>query len=217
MIKALVLSLCVLASNANADTERVFDHKPTVLALEHDLQFASKVDLAKRTERAIDALLKVADSKLREEGRAEEANQLTREWAGFQGYLATAVMLENLGDHNPLSQWLAEKYDMLLALLGPTVMEFLHLDDIKTFNYGITVVFHMKQIGEDPIDLAEYELHFDPFCGVLAYWGTWIACEIMTDGIGSFLICTPAGMLAEYVTFNYVAPRFAPSVFERFY
>lgn len=195
-----------------------FNHRPQVDSLRQLLDDGDRTALAERTDATLARIVRVAAWALREHELPVEADRLEAEWsATWSGYLPRQVELEALGDHAPLSEWLSETYAKLVALLGVSVCELLHLDDINIVNYAVPVVIHMARVDPDPIDVAEYELHFTPFCGVLAYWGTWAACQVATAGTGWIVVCTPAGMVAEYVVVNYVAPPFAPRCYERFY
>jgi len=212
MRKFLVV-LCLLMATPGLS----FSHKKETRRLTADLEEADGLALAKRTDKALGALFSVAERVLKNRGHAKEALRLKAEWKSRAHYVERAYLAEGMGDHAPYSKWLEEKYFMLLALLGPELMEAFHLDDIGIFNWGIVVTLHLNQLGDDPIDLPEYRLHFEPFAGVLAYWGTWIACEVATSGTGWWVVCTPAGMIAEYVTVKHVAPRFSPGLYDRFY
>lgn len=208
----------VVALTFTTVASAAYNHRPAVRSLEHTVKFGSRADLAKKTERTIEAILKLGARQLRNKGFRAESTQMLTEWnTTWSTALERQVSLEALGDHAPLSNWLMEQYFTLVILLGPELCETLHLDDINIVNFAIPVVFHMALIGDDPIDLAEYRVHFEPFGGVLGFWGTWIGCEILTWGGGLFWICSPAGMAAEYLVVTYVAPRLSPHAYARFY
>lgn len=215
MIKFILAA--VLGSSV-ATPSFAFNYRPAVRSLKQDLATGNKYKLAGRGDAALAAMIRVAEREMLDRGYKEEAEFLVNDFESFaDGYLTKSLTLEGLGDHAAYSQWLAETYLFLESVLGDTVMRLTHLDDINIFNYAIVVVFHMDKLGSDPIGQMEYELHFDPFCGVLAYWGTWIVCEVATSGTGWILVCTPAGMLAESVTYNLIAPNFSQRFYERMY
>lgn len=196
----------------------VFNYQPSLDGLEQEFESGNRVSLARKTDAALEGMIRLAVWKLQRTGHNDEAIEVWNQWDGFyRGYLVREVMKEGLGDHEPLSRWLADVYAKLVDLFGESAVKFMHLDDINIANFAIPVVFHMKQIGGDVIDAPEYALHFVPFSGVVAYWGTWGACEAVTMGTGWFIVCTPAGMAAEYVTVTYIAPRFSDRVWARFY
>lgn len=159
---------------------------------------------AERTNLALNAIVRFAAFQLTLKGHKDEADKLIAEWeSGFDGYL----LRRDLGDHAPLSMWLAEKYAMIEFILGTEVCHFLRLDDIKTINYGIPVVFKCV----DDVDVVEYGKHFIPLSGVAVYWSSFFACVGGTWGTG-FLFCSPISMGAEWLTETWAAPRLNPTV-----
>lgn len=155
--------------------------------------------LRERTNLALDALIRYAAFELRVRGHKDNSEELLKEWEG--GWSLYLVVERGLGDHAPLSQWLAEKYAMIEFLLGVDICHSLRLDDINTINFGLPVVVFC----EDGVDVDEYKLHFVPFSGVVVYWGSFFACVGGTWGTG-FLYCTPIAWGAEFATKEWVAP-----------
>lgn len=164
-------------------------------------------DLPSLTNKALDSIILRGATELKAKGHSGEAEKMLSEWENqWRGNLLS----RDLGDHAPLSQWLAEKYDMMEFILGKSVCHALRLDDIKTINYAIPVVF--KCI--DDVDVAEYEKHFVPLMGVVSYWSTLIGCTIGTWGTG-FMFCGPIAMGVEYITETFVAPKLNPYAWEK--
>ena len=162
--------------------------------------------LKERTNFALNAIVKLAVWKLRRTGNTVQADKLQDEWEGqWEGYL----LKRDLGDHKPLSKWLAEKYAMLEFILGEAVCEMLRLTDIKIINYGIPVVFSCV----DNVDVDEFYKHFVPLSGTTIYWVTVFGCVGATWGSG-FLFCAPVGMGAELLTEKFVAPKLNPKVWK---
>jgi hypothetical protein len=159
--------------------------------------------LAERTNFALNALIRLAAHKLRQRGYRTKAKQLVYEWEHrWNGYL----MRRDLGDHRPLSQWLAEKYAMIEAILGENLCKLLRLYDIKVINYAIPVVFSCV----DKVDEAEYGRHFVPLSGVVVFWTSFFVCVGATWGTG-FLFCSPLAMGAEFLVVRLVAPKLNPT------
>lgn len=213
---ALLMSI-FLALPCRAET---FDHQPTTDALAADLASGDPVKIAIRTDAALFMLITEAAIQLRRVGDISTAERITYEFEReFKGYYQLLVMAKGLGDHRPLSIWLANLYDELESKLGPRIMELFHLDDIKVFNFATPVVFGMKDFLGESIDFTEFDIpHWRPFCGVVAYWTTWAVCTGLTWGAGAItLICSPAGMLAEIVTVRYIAPPLADEAYELFW
>lgn len=160
--------------------------------------------LREKTNGALNAIVRFAVYKLKQKGYKKEAAKLLSEWQGqWDGYLVR--MDRDLGDHKPLSKWLAEKYDMLELILGADVCHMLRLDDIKIINFAIPVVFACV----DNVDEAEYRKHFVPLAGTTIYWVSFFACVGGTWGTG-FFFCGPISMGCEFLTENFVAPKLSP-------
>jgi hypothetical protein len=162
--------------------------------------------LKQRTNIALNGIVRLAIRKLKAKGHSYEAKKLQEEWeTRWDGYIFRVG--RDLGDHRPLSQWLAEKYAMLELILGTTVMEATRLVDLKIINYGIPVVFSCV----DNVDEAEFGRHFIPFSGTVIYWTSFVACVGGTWGTG-FLFCSPISWGCEMLTENVLAPKLNPTV-----
>jgi hypothetical protein len=181
----------------------------------------SLLDQAKRGDLAIKALVRLGCFELRVGGHTAEWQTWCRDLSFIDGYLERMVLAKDLGDHAPLSLWLAMFSDMLELAIGPKAMSFLHLDDIDVLNYGIPVVFNPEAENAWCLETPggdcrkEYGLHFTPFSGVCAYWAAYIGCTGATWGGGIVFICTPIGMATEYLVVKYVAPKVGPKIYDR--
>lgn len=220
MMRLVLGFLLALAAAAPA---QAFNHRPSLRVTQRALSSRNPVEVARATDRAMDALVQAAARALEERGYDADAARITSQWHGqFAGLLPAlverrALGLEDIGDHAPLSQWLVDVYIQLESRLGAQLMQLLHFDDLWTLNFAIPVVFHLDVIGDDQVDLADYGLHWVPFSGVVAYWGTWAACEVATWGSGWFVVCTPAGMVAEYATVRWIAPPLTDDAYRFLY
>lgn len=218
-----VVALLILVLTANFGSlarAAVFDHEPELKRLVYDLEQANRVTMAVRVDNAIDAMVKVAVKRLHIQHKHELARNIERDWEDkFQGMVVGIVTgQEDLGDHAAWNGWIQVLYLLLLDNFGPSVMSLLHLDDLYIVVMATPVVLHFDIITDpETIDQEEYGKHWEPLGGVLAYWGVYIACTGATWGTGAWVLCTPAGMAGEYVTYNYIAPRFTPSLWGRFY
>jgi len=220
-MKKLLLLLTFLCSTQSF----AYNGKPIRSQVEADWRSGDKVRMANRADVALNSLVRTTIWKMKKEGHKAQALKAEDEWEGkFKGSLSkymeavVAGRMNDIGDYKPLSQWLADWYDVLELVLGKTVCEKMHFDDIKTFNFTIPVVFHMEKVlGPVWIVFPEYEKHFDPFAGVVTYWSIWAGCEAATYGTGYVLICTPAGEIGEKIMVRYIAPRLAPKVYPIFW
>lgn len=163
--------------------------------------------LKEKTNTALDAMIRYAVWKLNQKGHTKQAKKLLTEW---EGRWHSVLLQRDLGDHRPMSKWLAEKYAMLEFTLGKDLCHMLRLDDIKTVNYTLPVVFKCV----DSVDEREYSKHFIPLCGVAAYWGSLAACTGLTFGTG-FFFCGPIAMSVEWMTENIFAPKINPGAWKR--
>lgn len=211
MLVVALWSALGLACGNQAEPSNCGDEVVEVSSRTEDItrEFEASVragQLRERTNIALNAMVRFAIFKLRLKGHKVQAAKLQSEW---ENTWQNDLMRRDLGDHRPLSQWLAQKYDMLEFLLGATFMELTRLVDIKVINFSIPVVFSCI----DNVDEVEFGKHFVPLAKVAVYWGSFFACVGATWGSG-FLFCSPISMGCEYVTGKWIAPRLNPSVWE---
>ena len=170
------------------------------VSYEVERDFESLAGVRERTGLALNAIVRTAVFQLRLNDHPEQAQKLHDEWFGHFQYVLWNV---GLGDHKPLSEWLATTYAALEFLLGERVMEITHLVDLKIFNFAIPVVFACV----DEVDALEFLLHFQPFVGSITYWSAYVSCVGLTWGGGFFWVCGIAGEGASWVMKTFVAPR----------
>lgn len=213
MKKLLAISLTLFAVYSFADEEPIMQSgKPEVSKRTQRIANKYEKDLRsgrikERTNHALDSIVRLSVYKLRRTGHKAEAAQFLKEWEEQYQYI---LIGRGIGDHKPLSTWLAAKYDMLELILGKEICHALRLSDIKTINYAVPVVFAC----EDHVTEAEFFLHFvaDDTNGyrglgpVVAYWTTFIVCVGGTWGTG-FLFCSPIAMGVEYLSDSFICPR----------
>jgi hypothetical protein len=207
------LALCfsfLFSSFAFGTSKVVWDYEKEVKKVERDFR-SDKID--RKSHAALNFLIVRAILELRFQGHSEEADQLRDEWKNQNTkFFAKGFGTLDLGDWEAMNEWLVEVHDNLSDKLSEKIMKLTRLNDIKTFNYGIPVVFS----PEDPRwDVDEYRLHFVPFTGAVSYWATWGACSMGTTGILAMIGCPVAGTLAEKVTVKYVAPKLSDRAYER--
>ena len=191
--------------------------------------------------KAFDAMFHVASMELKDHGHQEDGERLVSEWNGqYRAFILGAIT--DVGDHKPWSQWVADWYAAIEAVLGEPLMQTTHLRDIWVLNYTIPVVFNRpasnlwctNQVFMHPDDTceAEYRRHFagtrfqpadpyatdilhDGFAGVVTYWAIWAGCEGATWGGGWFVICMPLGDLGEDAMEKWIAPKLSNKLYER--
>lgn len=167
--------------------------------------------LKKKTNEALNAIIRLAAYKLNKDGHKEKATKLIYEWEHNFSRVLEDSYSRGITDHKPLSAWLAGVSLMLDVTLGHEVCHSLRLDDLITINYAIPVVISCI----DDVDEIEYFLHFveddTPGHGyrglgpVVIYWTSFFVCTGFTWGSG-FLYCSPISMGVEYLAKEYVCP-----------
>ena len=204
---ALFLALA-LASTAYSTDEPAeeYDYEPSLAQTKIKLLNASLPDLA---ERSLDAILMIASIKLRAEGHDELADEILGEW---QVQRMLYFWSDDLGDHEPLSQWIDDVYNRVADKLDERILNLIRFSDIYVINYALPVVLKPRS---PEWDRDEYRMHFVPYSGVVTYWTVNISCQVATGGIGSVVVCPLAGRTAEKIMVKSVGPRISDRVYDR--
>jgi hypothetical protein len=215
LIGALIAGLISGPARASRSVEREGEREAYRIARQIE------DDLPRSLQAAMSTMMLVAEANLRIRGEDELADRLRAEWEGWakdQVYLAAWEFNGALGDHKPLSIWLAEWYGRLEAALGAPAMAFLHLDDLNVINFAVPVVRDPRMESGDwqgPEPRDEYQEHFVPLGGVISFWLAYSGCCAATWGTGFVFFCTPVGMVAEHVMIVYIAPGLSDRVYDR--
>jgi hypothetical protein len=206
----LVLPLFAIASESskrrsseNWNPDQVFEQQ--LLSIESDLE---KGRFAERTYEALNVLVARAVSELQDEGFGAEAQYWASSWTGL-------IFSKDLGDHEPLVQWLSTFYNRLEELLGPRVMRLTGLEDIKIFNHGIPVAFHPNGWHGDDWDINEYRLHFVPLAGAITYWICNLACSATAPPLVGHA-CGPLSEIPRWAMKKYIAPKLSDRVYRKY-
>jgi hypothetical protein len=166
-------------------------------------------------------MVKYSEVLLRKKGYHADADRLVQEHTTFYAraveYHYLGIVRVDLGDHPPLSVWLAEWYDDMEAKFGERFMRITRLYDLKVINYAVPVVFRPRGIPGHHWDLNDYAYHhFAPLGGVVGYWTTWTACVAATWGLGAIgFICSPIGLISESLVRKHVAPPIGVWIYKR--
>jgi len=227
----ILMAVFCLSSFASNDIESSSEYKeihgegvPTITSrhrrlaqkISDELSRGNVLAIAKRSNTALRAMIKIGALNLHRKGFHQEAELLKAKWRAFDGKLIelAETPYRDIGDFDPLSDEIAIFYELLEAKLGYTLCYMLRLSDIKTLNHGLRVVFKPCEYGLD-----EFTLHFvhdSQYRGVapvVAYWTTVITCSVATYGAGTFFICSPLGMGVEFVMDRALAPWLAPKIY----
>lgn len=173
---------------------------------------------ARKADESLNTLIKLSIHQLKKHGYDNDAADIARGWKKHQGsvYRLVSRGVRNIGDFDPLSQFLAQAYDTIELRLGYQLCYSLRISDIKTLNYTIPVVFNPCSV-----DMDEYFMHFvhdDKYRGfapVVAYWGSMGVCLAATYGAGVFAVCSPIAMAVELSVDKYIAPPMAERIHSR--
>jgi len=186
-----------------------------------------------KTDESIARMVKLAVWTLNRKGYHNEARELSEQYENLYThavyYYAMDIHPVDLGDHAPLSQWLADWYVKLESMLSPLIMRLTKLEHIKIINYSIPVVFSPNGKNGDTWDMLEYRRHFagtrtkllypltehDGLAGVVAYWTTWGVCMGASFGTLWVFVCSPIGELSDFAIGKWVAPPISDLVYCR--
>jgi len=188
------------------------DHSSTIT------EFA-QFQLASKTQKALNAMIAASNEALAERGFVEEAQGYQRQWdQNFASYF-TAMQLDDVGDHAPMSAWLSNYYNKTRDRLGDPVMKLLHLDDLYTINYTMPVVFHPKgdTKGQDHWNQLEYQRHFVPFASIVTYWGSFASCRAFAFRVAPLKQwCSSISMILRGVMKGTIAPKLSDYIYKKF-
>lgn len=164
-------------------------------------------------DKAINGAFSRAFTELRRKGYGQKADEIEMEWEAYGRTMF--VEDRNIGDHKPISVFIAEKYELIEMMLGQAVCKATHISDIKTLNSGIPVVIHPKTFLMDLVQgerVDEYVRHFaggpagdDTYYGVIPvciYWAVNIGLTAAGAPIVSSLVASVAERLMDIAAVN---------------
>lgn len=129
-----------------------------------------------------------------------------------------------IGDHDPLFQFLSDWYEKVEAVLTREFCIRSHISIIKSFNNGIPVTFHPCTFDMGSVQgerVVEYTRHFsggphadnEPYQGVVPEVA-WAATEISCMAAGGSMLCPVLATLAEKLM-DLIAPHIAEKVYAK--
>lgn len=183
-----------------------------------------RVETAKNVDKSLQTMVRLAAFTLRKKGFYDEAKRIEDEYGQYYSqYTFNHVigLVQDIGDHPPMWEWLDQLEKSLRERLGDFVMQVTRLEDLRTFNYALPIVLHpegdIRQIPPTIITKLDYKQHFVPFAGALSYWTAWGVCTGATWGLGAVVfICSPIGMIAERVVEEKIAPEMSDKIWDRY-
>lgn len=204
VLSASLLSLNAFSADAQPGLQQAYDtHLDVVNSIE-----SGNVEAA--VQAGLNAAVFTGFDNLRQAGEGTLADQLQSEWGQFQ--------VLDLGDHAPMSQWLANYYVTLFTKTKGIIGGVQLAADINTLNYALPVVTHPAGSwrARTPYDRIEYRKHFIPFMNVTTYWTTFVACKEVAKkfGVNSQICGLGSDQLQHYVAHD-LAPQMSDWVFAK--
>jgi hypothetical protein len=193
-------------------------------ARDHAVADVSGSDIKQASQTALNTIVAEGVRALRTNGDGGLARKYEGEWEQkFSTEFTSGIDALDLGDHKPLSQWLANFYDKLEERLGRTVIRQGLLGDIYLMNFAIPITFAPKgtwRTAETPNrDWVEYRKHFIPFANVVTYWAVNIACNKIMKGqdMGKQgqKLCSKVAEKLRFVMGRRIAPKISDFIFNK--
>ena len=222
MIYRLFALLCLLASTS------AFGSVPNARVVAEIRRADTIEEQVERTARGLDGLLRVACWQVRRSD-PELSTRICSEWKNeVRPALLALANEEAIGDHEPVSAWLAVatlmiKQAIIDATGSDVLFYLLRLDDLDVFNFGIKVAFDpnagsdwcAETIAAGEVSCREeYLAHANPLMGATSYWIASLSCSFASAG-ALVLICSPIGTATEMIVMRTVGPKIAYRVWDR--
>jgi hypothetical protein len=147
------------------------------------------------------------------------ASKLETIWKQNQMVFFT-VNLNELGDHAPLIPQLEDLLNQLAEKYGNVILTLPIVQDIRTLNFAIPVVFKPKGDWQSPeVDnRIEYRKHFIPFANIVTYYAALVACNYFaakSEQPEMKKICKPAAEKLKFAMGRYIAPPMSDWIFKQ--
>ena len=207
MMKHLLIFLLVLNAFAQDSSHTLKrDYEDIAESYENE-------ELKLRTKMAIAVIVNTSAVELIKHGHVKEARELREQWKSQSvRHFSDNLSIYDLGDYEPLNQWLADWYDRLESKIPARIFNLTRLEDIKILNYGIPVVFYPVS---DLWDREEYSKHFVPFTATISYWSFKVGCKVSSLEPIPGLICDIAAKGFEKVVEKEIAPKLSDRIYDR--
>lgn len=170
--------------------------------------------LTEMIDESLNGMIHLAVLKLRRTGHKKEAAELYDEWENQ--WKSKLHLMRGVGDFEPLSSWLSEKYRSWEFIFGKELLYSLRLSDVHSINHEVKpVIFCTGSPNE-----REYFLHFvyddsetGPYRGLLPIVTYWVTMIALTPT--GFILSTPVALGVEWLVKSYVAPRLSEPLWKR--
>lgn len=184
-------------------------------------------DFQEITRQSFDHAIKdLANQLENEQHKVAEAQELRQEWGNdggvsqFQMAFALKLGYDDLGDHAPLFVWLEQFFVKMENKYGSIITKLPIVDTVRTINFALPVVFtpassRWQLAGQD--NRIEYRKHFIPFANIVTYYGSLVACNVITVKSGNAQLkrlCKPAAEKLKFAMGRYIAPHISDFIFK---
>jgi hypothetical protein len=208
---------CATSANASVSGDA---HQGLQAAYDQDTDVVTDLvngDYTDAAQAGMNVIVAEGIQELRDSDEGVLADQLQTEWANqFIGYfLSSHLSTFELGDHDPLSPWLTNFYNILFTKTKGLVRSIRLIDDVEKMNFALNVVFHpvgnwRANVSYDA-DRVEYRKHFIPMSNIITYWVTLETCKHYASSYGQ--LCGDGATELEKLMGRYIAPRVSDYVF----
>jgi hypothetical protein len=184
-----------------------------------------KGDPLEATRLGFDGAVRDLAEELKLQNRAEEAENLMRQW-GFDGGVsqfetafALGVVLD-LGDHAPLFAWLEAFIVKMEDKYGALITKLPMVQNVRMLNFALPVVFapassRWQLVGQD--NRIEYRKHFIPFVNLVTYYAALYSCNaivVKTAYPQLKKLCKTAAQKLQFAMGRYVAAPISDFIFK---
>jgi len=126
--------------------------------------------------------------------------------------------INDLGDHSPFIPKIEEFLKTLSDKYGTVIYSLPVVEDVRTINFAIPVVFHPKGDWQSTEldNRIEYRKHFIPFANIVTFYGSLVACNYYAQKSGQpdlKKVCQPAAEKLKFAMGRYVAPQMSDWIF----
>lgn len=126
----------------------------------------------------------------------------------------------DLGDHAPFLPQIEQVLKQLSDKYGTIIMTLPIVQDIRTLNFAIPVVFKPKGEWQDPAvdNRIEYRKHFIPFANIVTFYGVLVACNYFaakSEQPDMKKMCKPAAEKLKAAMGRYIAPPMSDWIFNQ--
>jgi Zn-dependent protease with chaperone function len=224
IMKALfVILFAVTQLHATTATAQINDESDVLYQTSLDVrdQFVTALenkDFTSITHQAMGDAIAMLAQELRDRSDEESASALESVWNQNEGVFFTA-QLTDLGDHAPLIPKLEDYFKTLSTKYGTILMSLPLVQDIRTLNFALPVVFQPKGSWQsaDYDNRIEYRKHFIPFANIVTYYGVLVACNIVAKKSAQpdlKKVCKPAAEKLRFAMGRYIAPQVSDWIFK---